>query len=73
MIAHCCEMMRSNVENGCDQHASRADCPDCLVDYWPATDTYGLMIHDGGSSVIAIRFCPWCGLKLPESPVAHND
>ncbi|WP_372497657.1 DUF6980 family protein [Priestia megaterium] len=22
------------------------------------------MIHDGGSSIIGISFCPWCGAKL---------
>jgi hypothetical protein len=42
------------------------DCPDCLIDYWPDTQTYGLMIHDGGNSVIVISYCPWCGAKLPE-------
>lgn len=73
MTAHYCEMMRANVENGCEQHAERSDCPDCLVDYWPATRTYGLMIHDGGSSAVTIRFCPWCGTKLPEMLFANND
>jgi hypothetical protein len=24
------------------------------------------MVHDGGSSVIVISYCPWCGIKLPE-------
>jgi hypothetical protein len=24
-------------------------------------------IRDGGSSGIVIRFCPWCGVRLPES------
>ena len=30
-------------------------------------DEYGLIIHDGGSSYIDIKYCPWCGSKLPES------
>ena len=25
---------------------------------------YGIIIHDGGSSFITIKFCPWCGKKL---------
>jgi hypothetical protein len=25
---------------------------------------FGLPIHDGGSSFIKIKFCPWCGKKL---------
>ena len=63
---HCCELMRSNVESVCDQHPDRYDCPDCLIDYWPKTGRYGIMIHDGGSSMIVMAFCPWCGAKLPE-------
>jgi hypothetical protein len=30
-------------------------------------DEYGIFIHDGGSSLTLINFCPWCGSKLPES------
>ncbi|HEY3386863.1 MAG TPA: hypothetical protein VGK46_10155 [Saprospiraceae bacterium] len=26
-----------------------------------------ILIYDGGSSVIQISYCPWCGSKLPES------
>jgi hypothetical protein len=71
---HCCEMMRSNVENACDQHADRFDCPDCLVNYDERSRHYGLIIHDGGGSVITIQFCPWCGAKLPDPlPIADND
>ena len=61
---HCCEMMQSNVKNQCAGHQDRFDCPDCLIDYRPKTDEYGLIVHDGGSSMIAIRFCPWCGADL---------
>ncbi|WP_423212808.1 DUF6980 family protein [Mycobacterium talmoniae] len=28
---------------------------------------YGLLIHDGGASSLAIAYCPWCGTKLPAS------
>ncbi|GHC61386.1 DUF6980 family protein [Neogemmobacter tilapiae] len=62
--SHCCEMLRSNVEAACAQHPERWDCPDALVEYDPVTDSYGLMIHDGGRSAITIRFCPWCGKAL---------
>jgi hypothetical protein len=66
MANHCCEMMRSNVENTCDQHTDRFDCPDCLINYGERRNSYGLIIHDGGGSVISISYCPWCGTKLPE-------
>lgn len=63
---HCCEDMRREVERVCDRHPNRHDCPDCLVSYSPVNRQYGLLIHDGGSSSFRIRFCPWCGGRLPE-------
>lgn len=66
MANHCCEMMRSNVESVCEQHSDRHDCPDCLIACSPNGSSYGIMIHDGGSSVITITYCPWCGTKLPD-------
>ena len=65
MERHCCEDMRSEVERHCDQHPDRFDCPDCLIHYSPRLRAYGLIVHDGGSSTIRIRFCPWCGARLP--------
>lgn len=59
--------MRREIERMCDQHPDRFDCPDCLVNYRPKFREYGLIIHDGGSSIIRIRFCPWCGSALPAS------
>ncbi len=65
MTDHCCEMMRANVEQTCADHPNRHDCPDSLIEFWPASRTYGLIIHDGGESVIRIAYCLWCGTKLP--------
>jgi hypothetical protein len=65
MTEHCCEMMRYNVEYTCDVHVDRFGCPDCLVNYDPSERIYGLIIHDGGESVVAISHCPGCGAKLP--------
>jgi hypothetical protein len=67
MELHCCEEMRQAVERVCDRHPARFDCPDCLVHYSPKFREYGLIVHDGGSSSIGIRFCPWCGSALPDS------
>lgn len=61
---HCCKMMTENVEARCDQHPNRFDCPDMLVDYAEKFDSYGLIIHGTGSSVLEIMYCPWCGAKL---------
>jgi hypothetical protein len=57
-------MMRSNVEKSCNDHPDRHNCPDCIIDYSSGDDNYGIMIHDGGSAMIAISYCPWCGTKL---------
>jgi hypothetical protein len=59
-------MMRSNVENTCDQHVDRRDCPDCLIEYRIGSNEYGIMVHDGGQSMIGIEYCPWCGSALRE-------
>lgn len=66
-MEHCCEKMREEVERRCKKHAARSDCPDCLIDYSPHFREYGIIIHDGGSSVSRIAFCPWCGSRLPDS------
>jgi hypothetical protein len=67
MDRHCCEEMRHEVERVCDRHLDRFECPDCIVEYRPKHREYGLIVHDGGSSVILIRFCPWCGTELSAS------
>lgn len=64
---HCCDEMRRHLENDCPVHPDRFDCPDCLVNYIPKFREYGLIVHDGGSSVIGIQFCPWCGTRLQTS------
>jgi hypothetical protein len=61
---HCCDRMDYGLSPKCDIHGARADCPDALVAV--VEGGYGLLIHDGGSSVIEINFCPWCGSKLPK-------
>lgn len=66
-MEHCCGKMREEVERRCEEHPDRSDCPDCLIEYFPRFHEYGITIHDGGSSVMRIVFCPWCGSRLPES------
>jgi hypothetical protein len=38
-----------------------------LIEYSAKFREYGLIVHDGGGSSISIEYCPWCGVKLPES------
>ena len=62
--SHCCAEMTQQVNRQCDEHPDKFDCPDSLVAYIPTNKSYGLIIHDGGSSTIGIYFCPWCGTSL---------
>src|SRR6266542_3688536 len=64
---HCCQAMTNQLNWRCDQHQDAFDCPDALVVFTARFQEYGLVIHDGGSSVVTIKFCPWCGRRLPDS------
>ena len=62
---HCCDMMKSTLEQTCDIHGR--DCVDivmAVLTEGPNRGRHGIPIHDGGSSVIVINFCPWCGVRL---------
>lgn len=59
--------MKRNLTFSCKDHHDEFDCPDSLIRYIPKFDEYGIIIRDGGTSTIGIFFCPWCGIKLPES------
>ena len=59
----CCVRMQAQLELTCAQHDDLIDCPDSLVTRW-SDSTYGLRVHDGGSSVVTIDYCPWCGVRL---------
>lgn len=63
MDTPCCERMAADLQHKCDVHPDRFDCPDAFIARGPGW--YGLMVHDGGSSVVDIAYCPWCGSKLP--------
>lgn len=58
--------MSDEVERRCKDHPDRSDCPDCLIAFSPQSQQYGIMVHDGGSSYVEIKFCPWCGTRLPK-------
>ena len=59
--------MTEELTRECDRHPDPFDCPDRLIVYVARFDEYGIIVHDGGGSHIAIAFCPFCGAKLPES------
>jgi len=65
--SHCCAELTRRVEHECDLHPDPFECPDNLVYYSARLREYGLIIHDGGSAMISIGYCPWCGSELPAS------
>ncbi|MBH0237222.1 DUF6980 family protein [Methylobrevis albus] len=66
--AHCCQTMTDALTNDCEIHADEPfECADMLFSYSDKFDEYGLIVHDGGSAVILIDFCPFCGTRLPSS------
>ncbi|MFO1251407.1 MAG: hypothetical protein U1E77_09810 [Inhella sp.] len=66
MSKHCCDSMRAHIAPPCDQHEP-GDCSDALVVFESQFREYGLRVQDGGTSIVQIDFCPWCGFKLPGS------
>jgi len=60
---YCCDTMTRQLNQTCDQHEPE-DCPDSLIAFWPKSKTYGLRIHDGGTAIVVIDVCPWCGADL---------
>ena len=55
--------MDQELDKKCDIHEDRFGCPDSVIDL--VEGCYGLIVHDGGNSIIEISFCPWCGSPLP--------
>jgi hypothetical protein len=37
------------------------------INYISKFREYGIDVLDGGTSIITILFCPWCGKKLPDT------
>jgi hypothetical protein len=54
MSVHCCDRMDEDLNQKCDQHKNRYDCPDNLITV--NRGRYGLIIHDGGPSYIKSAF-----------------
>lgn len=65
-MTYCCETMKLTVTRSCATHGSH--CPDIVMVQQTegvVKGRFGIPIHDGGSAVISIDFCPWCGTALP--------
>ena len=64
MKRHCCEDMDYHTNLNCDMHSDPFECPDKILIFDNKDNDYGLIIHNGGSSSIAINFYPWCSSRL---------
>ena len=51
----------------CTQMQAAIDDPDVPLVYTPKFREVGIRVLDGGDSSILIQYCPWCGVRLPES------
>jgi hypothetical protein len=56
----------------CEEHSDPAACPDNIIFFSKTDGSYGIRIHDGGSSCIEINHCPWCGARLTPNPAVNR-
>jgi hypothetical protein len=53
----CCREMKSYLDEG-----------ELSIAYWPKYREFGILYRsNSGSSIQVMRFCPWCGVRLPDS------
>jgi len=57
-----CVHIGEQVTRKCKQHKDPTNCSDIMISYFPKFDEYS--ITKLGSDVV-IKYCPWCGVKLP--------
>lgn len=55
-MKHCCSEMELHINNN-----------ELAIVFIPKFREYGVSYQDGGSSFQLIRYCPWCGCRLPDS------
>lgn len=67
----CCSWLAQHLEFDCPLHRDPLDCADAVI-FRDGSGQIGLPIHDGGSSYIRIRHCPWCGTRLRKQPADES-
>lgn len=53
----CCEDMEYHCGYECPADHNEWECPDIVMRRF--NDWYGIPIHDGGTSAIIVKYCPW--------------
>lgn len=71
-MTFCCNDMKCHIYNILENKIyDDGDVTDKVVFYSSRFNEYGIPIKDGmngkATSYITIKYCPWCGKKLPES------
>lgn len=51
----------------CGKMTTAVKSDEIPIVYWPQFREFGIRVLDGGSSLIVLNTCPWCGQRLPES------
>jgi len=63
----CCLEMANKIFESLDKNGENIfNDVDIVMRKWD-DGTYGIPIHDGGSSIIEIKHCPWCGTELKKA------
>lgn len=60
---YCCPTMGYHVEQRCSSGHDIFECGDNVI-VERKDGSFGIIIHDGGTSSYDIQFCPWCGCSL---------
>lgn len=61
---YCCIDMAYHLIEDKKGKSSRKINYDSVIVQTSSKKIFGLPIHDGGTSFIKIKYCPWCGSKL---------
>lgn len=61
-MTYCCETLEQQLTRSCEQHG--LECPDNVVRIMK-NGFFGIP-HPDGISYYRIKYCPWCGTKLPK-------
>jgi hypothetical protein len=61
---YCCIDMAYRLIEDKNEKTSGEINYDCVITHYKKGKAFGIPIHDGGSSFIKIKYCPWCGEKL---------
>ncbi len=64
--------MQRQCERVCDTHVDAFECAEAVLHRYDS-GSFGIIIHDGGTSSYTIRYCPWCGSALPDPEFEEGD